>query len=506
MTRAAFVRLIRFELDTVVREPATWTIFALLAAALIWGAANGQRHVRAQEAAVARIHQREADAIAWQKTTAHRFMQPPAVTPGAPAPRTLTVPYWQDPTDVAGYMRYGLTSFAVKPPSVFGALAIGQSNVVPFYLRARLDFISPPEATYEFENPRGLGTGPFDLAFVCVDLLPLAVILLTAWRLSAERDSGALRVIASQPATGRAIVASKFGAVAIVAIPMILIATWLALALAGVPMVRPRLLAIEAIVALAIAGYAAFWIALGASIAPRLGAVASTSTLAALWIVLVFVVPAIDALALATLHPTPSRLRYLDALRSESDITDKRRDDLIRQYLAVRPAYRAGTHRIAAIPYATKQIAVQTELERRMRDRAAAFDAARVGAGRAAAALRLLSPALVLDYVLQVAAGSDAARHESFLARAREHTDRLRQFFWPRALREAAHPTAQVCHGCPAQMNFMEYDDIPRFVEDNPLIGIVRRIVPMALYLWIAVAALAFVACRASDLGALRAD
>jgi ABC-2 type transport system permease protein len=481
------VRLLRFEIDTFVREPAIWVIVALLAAAMVWGALNGQRHVQSQQAAVARIHQREADALAWQKATARRFMQP----------STLTVPYWQDPTDVAGYMRYGLTSFAVKPPSLLGALAIGQSNVVPFYLRARLDFVSPPEAAYEFENPRGLATGTFDLAFVLIYLMPLALIALAAWRLSSERDSGALRLIASQPASARAIIASKFGAVAIVSVPAVLAGTWLTLALAGVPILRPRLLVIEALVTLGIAGYAAFWIALAALIAPRTGAIATTSTLVALWMVLLFVVPAMDALALRALHPTPSRLVYLDALRRESDATDKRRDALVAAYLAARPAYKAAIDRIAAIPYATKQIAVQTELEQRLRSRTEDFDKARAGAGRTAAVLRLISPALVLDALLQAAAGSDAVRHESFLHRARQHTDRLRAFFWPRALLDAAQPAVRSCRGCPAKMSFTSFDDIPKFAEDDPLSGVVPRIGGMALYLLlIAVGAALFAAQR----------
>jgi len=486
MTRAAFLRLLRFEVESFLREPATRVITGLLFAAMLWGAMNGERHVRAQQVAIARIHLREAQAIEWQKATAHRFMQPSA----------LIVPYWQDPTDVAGYMRYGLTAFAVKPPSPLGALAIGGSNVVPFYLRARLDFVAPPEAAYEFENPRVLSLGAFDLAFVLTYLLPLGVIALTAWRLSAERDSGALRLIAAQPANARAIVAAKFGAVALATVPLALVAMWLAVALAGVPIFSVRLLSIEAIVAVAAAGYAFFWIGLAACVASRTGAITSTATLVAMWIVLVFVVPAIGALALGSLHPAPSRLQYLDVLRRESDWTDKRRDDLITAYLAARPAYAAGAHRIASIPYATKQIAVQTELERRLRDRIAEFDRARAAASRTAAVLRLLSPALVLDAALQSAAGSDAARHEVFLLRAREFTDRLRAFFWPRALKEAAQPTTTACNGCPAKMSFLEHDDIPSFVDDDPVIGVAARIGPLALHLWLFAGVTALVAGR----------
>lgn len=349
---------------------------------------------------------------------------------------------------------------------------------------------------YEFENPRGLSLGAFDLAFVLTHLLPLGLIALTAWRLSAERDSGALRLIAAQPASARAIVAAKFGAVALVTVPLALAAMWLALALARVPIFHGRLLTIQAVAALAVAGYASFWIGLAACVASRTGAIASAATLVAMWIVLVFLVPAIGALALGTLHPAPSRLQYLDVLRRESDWTDKRRDDLIKAYLAVRPAYAAGVDRIVSIPYATKQIAVQMELERRLHDRTTAFDRARAAASRRAAVLRLLSPSLVLDEVLQSAAGSDAGRQEIFLRRAREYTDRLRGFFWPRALKDAAQPTTNACNGCPAKMSFLAHDEIPKFVDDDPVMGVAARVSPLAVHLWLFAAVTALVAWR----------
>jgi ABC-2 type transport system permease protein len=447
---------------------------------------NGQRHVRAQQAAVARIHARETGAIARQKADIQRYRQP----------STIALPYWQDPTDVSGYMRYGLTAFAVKPPSALGALAIGQSNIVPFYLRARLDYISPPEAAYDFENPRALAVGSFDLAFVLVYVMPLALIVLTASRLSAERDSGALRLIAAQPASARVVVSATFAAATLVAVPIVLVTVWLALAVAGVHLLEARLLAPMMLVMSAVAAYALFWISVAALVAPRRGAVATTALLVTLWIASAFLVPALGALALNVLQPAPSRLLYLDALRWESDWTDKQRNSLVAAYLAARPAYASGVARLAEIPYATKQIAVQTELERRLHDRTVQFDQARSGAARSSRWLRLASPSLVLGAILEAAAGSDSWRQEAFLVRARQYTDQLRAFFWPRALKEAAQPTIRACSGCPAKMAFLSHDDIPKFAEDDPVAGVARRIAPQVGYLWLVAAIAAFAAWR----------
>jgi ABC-2 type transport system permease protein len=250
-----------------------------------------------------------------------------------------------------------------------------------------------------------------------------------------------------------------------------------------------------ALVALAVSGYAVFWIGLAALVAPRMGAMASTALLVTLWIGSAFLIPAMGALGLGLLHPVPSRMQYLDVLRRESDWTDKQRNGLIRSYLADRPAYAAGVNRIAEIPYATKQIAVQTELERRL-DETARFDRARADAGRTARRLQLLSPSLVLGVVLETAAGSDAARHDAFLVRAHEYTGALRSFFWPRALKEAAEPTVRACAACPAKMAFLSHDGIPKFAEDHPVTDVAGRIAPLVVYIWLLAAATALLAWR----------
>ncbi len=120
---------------------------------------------------------------------------------------------------------------------------------------------------------------------------------------------------------------------------------------------------------------------------------------------------------------------------------------------------------------------------------------ARADAGRSADVLRWLSPALVLDSVLQAAAGTDAVRHEAFLQRTRTYTDELRAFFWPRALKEAAYPST-LCEKCAGRLNFTDHDKIPRFVADSPLDGVAARTANGALYLWLLATATVFLLWR----------
>lgn len=480
--------LFRFELRLFARARITWIVFTVLFAAMTWGAVNGQQHAEEQQTTIERVRLREVTAIAEHKAAVARYSQP------APA----RLPYWQDPSDVAGYMRYGLVAFAVKPPSPLGALAVGQSKVLPFYLRAELDYIAPPDAAFDFVNPRILSLGDFDLAFVLVYLVPLALIALGASRLSAERDSGALRLLAAHTPSPRHLVMLKFGAMVAVSVPLVLLEAGLALAVAGTPLWCMPVAKLLPIIALAIAAYAVFWSGLTAVVASRMGVVASSMLLLSLWMISTFFIPAANALVLEVSHPAPSRLQYLDDLRRESNLTPAQRDAVFNTYLAAQPAYAAAAGRIEKIPYATKQIAVQIELERHLLPSTSAMATARADAGRSADMLRRLSPTLVLDSVLQAVAGTDAVRHEAFLRRTRAYTEDLRAFFWPRALKEAASPSTS-CEKCAGRLNFIDHDKIPRYVADSPLEGVAARTANGMLYLWLLAAATVFLLWRTRD-------
>jgi ABC-2 type transport system permease protein len=182
-------------------------------------------------------------------------------------------------------------------------------------------------------------------------------------------------------------------------------------------------------------------------------------------------------------------------LRRESNLYAKQRDAIFKAYLDAQPVYAAALGRLDKIPYATKQIAIQLEMERRLLPRTSALESVRTDASRSAVLLRWLSPALELDAVLQAAAGTDAARHEAFLLRTRAYTNELRAFFWPRALKEAAYPSTP-CERCAGRFNFTDHDKIPRFVADSPLDGIAMRTASSVRYLWLCAAAMVLLLWR----------
>ncbi|WP_167076311.1 DUF3526 domain-containing protein [Massilia aquatica] len=470
MTRALF----GFELAMLLKARFTWIIGALLFAALSWGAVNGQANADAQQATIDRVKVHAAAKVAKQQADVARYSRP----------FDAVLPYWQDPSDAAGYMRYGLAAYAVKPPSPLAGIAIGQSRLLPFYIKTDLDYVAPPAAAFDFINPRILSLGDFDLSFVLVYVLPLALIAIGASRLAAERDSGALRLMAAQLPSFRQLVMLKFSVAAVVCVPFTLGATVLALLVAGTPCWSMQTMDTMLLLGAALAGFTLFWVALTALVANRIGVVGSYLRLVSVWIGFTFFVPAAGALLIDMAYPAQSPLLYLDDLRRANDFKPGDRDALFVALARAEPAYASAAERVGKVSYATKQIAVQQAVERQVAERAAAAARQNELASGKAATLRWLSPAMVFDTLLQQAAGTGVERHKRFIKRTGAYTDELRAFFWPRAMAEAANP-ANACQGCAGRMNFTDHDKIPRFEADRPLDGVAGGIGGAVGYLWL---------------------
>jgi ABC-2 type transport system permease protein len=462
--------LFKLEAALLLRSRICHAVGILLLAALTLGALNGQHHAQEQAATIERIAQDVESKLAAHQAAVQRYRQP----------AEARLAYWQDPSDAAGYMRYGLHAYAVKQPWPLAGLAVGQSRLLPYYLKTDLDYVAPPAAAYDFINPRFLALGEFDLAFVLAYILPLAVIALGASRLSAERDSGALLLIAAQAPSFRNIVLLKGATLAAAVVPYTVAASALALLIAGIPLQDAG--ALPALAA-ALCAYALFWVALTTLVASRIGVVGSYLRLVSVWIVLTFLVPAGGALVIGLAAPPPSKLQFLDELRTANDLQPAERNATFAAYVAAQAPYAAAAQRLDKVPYATKQVAVQHAVERRSAQRNQAAARQQQAAGELGDIVRALSPALVMESLLQRAAGNGAERHQAFLREASAYTDRLRSFFWPRALREAAWPT-DPCPGCAGRMNFTAHADIPRFTP-APAPARVQGLAGGACYLWL---------------------
>lgn len=337
---------------------------------------------------------------------------------------------------------------AALPNAPLAALSAGQAEGYPA-AAAISPFVDPfgifDRYAIGLESPIVLAAGRFDLAFVIVTLLPLLLIAATYDFWSRDVESGSARIQLAQPTPPAALIVSRAllrGGVltgAMTAIATILLACTGPDA-GGVAMF-----------ALVVLAYGLFWIALATGI----NLIVRTSTAAALacgtaWLGLVVLLPAGLSAAVDIAAPRPSARAYANAVRAAGLEIRARNAE------AARAAARADSGRAypATLWHSRREITQRdAHLLPIHRAYAATWDRHR----NLATALRLLSPAILLQDAMDRVAGTDAARALAFQRQARRFAAVTRQlaFDWMDADR---------------LMTLADYDGgLPRFAFAEPM-------------------------------------
>ncbi|MXX61384.1 MAG: DUF3526 domain-containing protein [Holophagales bacterium] len=349
---------------------------------------------------------------------------------------------------------------AVLAPGPLTALAIGQSDLLPYYYDVN---IYTNEASFhqngEVENPLNLMVGRFDLAFAVVYLLPLLVLALSFNVLSEEREQGTLALTLSQPVSARSVVTVKLAFRALVVAGIVLGVSLLgALATGGFGSPGRLLLWSVTVVA-----YALFWFALAAWVnALGRSSAWNATVLVGAWLVLVVVLPAAINAAAGLLHPLPSRVEMVTAQREASNDAVNRRSELLARYLEDHPEMAEGV--VADEPgLGALSWAATDAVNGRLEEVAAEHDARRTEQTALVRRYRFLSPALLAQEALLDAAGTGDARFADFQSQVREFAERWREFFVPAIMADE-------------QMNAGVLADVPTFsLADGDSADLTRR-------------------------------
>ena len=468
-------RLLRHEWHALAADASLWLVFGVFAAAIAYGTYTGVRWVSFQESAVAEAQREEQERIGRHEAEIARI-----------ARERATVPAFADPRNPDAVGRGLGARYAVLPPAPLAALAIGQSDLLPYYFRMSTDAKETVLAASELENPHRLLAGRFDLAFVLVYLYPLLILALMYNVLSAEREQGTLALALSQPISVRRLVAAKVAARGLLFFVAIVPVVWLALVVVRVditaPGAAPRLLLWTG----AVIAYGLFWFAAAACVASLARSSATNAMLlAALWLVLVVLVPSMLNMTVTALYPVPSRVDMIQAMRVASDEANAEGSKLLAQYYEDHPELASGDAVQAAINVSLVRVAVATAVERRVRpvlDRyTRQIESQQVLVARA----RVLSPAILMQDALAEVAGTGIARHRSFMAQVEEYHAAWRGYFVPLIF---------------ARAQLQNFDAIPRFTFVDEAVAPVARRVATALGAllmpMLALAAFAFVRLR----------
>ncbi|TDR44882.1 ABC-2 type transport system permease protein [Tahibacter aquaticus] len=475
--------LFAWEWRCIGRNPLLWAVSGLVALAFCVGAWSGGGLQQAQQQAQQR--QAEADA-AWMRETLARVK-------AYARPAAQPAPYWQDPSDLAGFSRYQLRQHAYKPVLPLAALAVGGSDLAPSRWPVKLETPFGLEPGYDFESPRGLALGRFDLGFAIVGVLPLALIVLVALLATLERDRGMLRLIAAQAIHPRLWLGVRLLALAAWLLPLLALALSLALLLGGADLAAawPEFLAAQAL----LAAYVLFWLALAAVVLSAWpGASAALGGLLSAWLLFALGLPLLGKLAADAWLPLPSRVLYVDAQRRIDDALNQQRDSVLTRAFRADPLLAPHIDRIAGLDYATRMSFLAPVREQQLQDWPDRFAQARAARERLGQAAGLIAVPLGLESALAVLAGTDAARQARYEAQVRAYQLQLRDWFSTRIRREIAAPTPRPA-GSYARLNFTAHADIPAFAPaDEPAAARVRAVLPLLAWLLAAAALLGAIA------------
>lgn len=388
------------------------------------------------------------------------------------------VPPWSgSPMDVA--------FSSALPPAPLADFSIGQSDLLPS--TGALSLWDPDIrlfSRYEFEDPVSLALGAFDLSKAIILVLPLLMIVLSFDALSSERDAGRLGLILAQGASLRRLVWQRLlircGAVVGL---VLLLAAFALIFNRGATSIIARLPWFALWSACAVL-YSAFWFALIACIASRNRSGGSSITsLLLCWTGLTLIAPAAVTSIAEAAYPSPSRLQYLaDARRVEID-TERAEAGIARQFFTDHPDLVVDSQ--SEMPaYIRTAFFVTSTIDDATRPILKAFDDAAAHRDQTVAFLSYLSPAVVAHRAFSEFAGSSAARHRRYVARAMD-------FKAAYAKRVASYVVAG------ERLPSSEAEALPLFVHESiALRAAAIRVAPALVFMGLAAGALFLTADR----------
>jgi ABC-2 type transport system permease protein len=415
--------IIRHEWRTLRRDKTLPVIALILAAAVGYGVHNGAAWVRFQNETLRATEIEEEERLGGIKQT---ILDAKAgkVDPSG----------FSDPRSPATVGRGLGVRYARMPPAPLASLATGQSDLYPYYLKVSTEGKDTFLNNEEIEHPVHLLSGRFDLSFVVLFLYPLVILAMSYNLLSEERESGTLLIALSQPVSLSTLVCGK-----IATRFAFVFALAMGLPIAGVVAGGADLTAAGSLERLLlwiaiVAAYGAFWFALAVLVnASGKSSATNAVVLAGTWLVLVLILPAVLSVVVKVLHPVPSRVEMINAIRAASREASERGSALLGRYLEDHPELAdagVNTEDFAGISFVT-----QEEVERQVRPVLAKFDLALERQEAIVSRYRFLSPAILTQSALNDIGGTGVERYRHFLAMVDQFHETWRAWFIPRVVK-----------------------------------------------------------------------
>lgn len=468
--------IITHETRTLARAGALWAILAMLATALGFATWAGGRSVARQVQGAADATAYEEGDRARMRADTEAYAAQVAASGGTYEFATVRHSPGQGPPQGtnAGAVGAETAAYVALPPTGLAAFAIGQSDVQLNYLPVSMGTTLDMVKNIEIENPVNLQTGPLDVAFVVIFLLPIFILAMTYDLLSSEKERGTLAMILAHPVSLRELLASKIAARAAVLLGVVAGFGLLALLAVGTGLERPETwLRFAGWLAVTLL-YSVFWFALAVLVNVYGRSSATNGTiLAGAWLVLVVIVPTLVSLLATTVYPAPSRMDLIVAAREAQTANEKAMQQTLDRFYSDHMDYvPVGDQR--AMDFLTLAQANAASIEKALLPLYERFSEQTGRQEALVQRFQFASPAIMMQLALNEIAGTSTGRYQDFLQQAYRFRGEWNAYFAERFLkREPLRPD--------------DYDRFPKFrYEPEPARAVWLRLLPSALGLLVA--------------------
>lgn len=335
---------------------------------------------------------------------------------------------WTIPTSPMAVGNYHPRVAAMEPgPMAF--IATGQADLFTHYVKPTASGDDIALNFTEMTSPVQLLFGSFDLAFVIIYLLPLLIITFSYNVLSAEKESGSLRLLAAQPIGIEHWVLQKLA----------LRFFWLSVLVVGSMLVVFSVLGINPFTNVGrftgllglILAYMLFWFALAFVVNLWVGSSAKNAVaMLGLWVVFVLLVPSVLNQLGNTIYPMPSRTLMINTMRTMKAEVTERQDEILDNFLRDHPEYalndttqsRGFYHR-----YMASKKLIEQELSPVVKAYEDQLQKQQDWIGR----FKWMSPAILAQESLNRMAGTSTGDYEDFRKQVIRFADTWRTHFMP---------------------------------------------------------------------------
>lgn len=323
----------------------------------------------------------------------------------------VSVPRWTIPTSPMAVGNY-YPRVAAMQPQQLGFIATGQSDMYTSYVKPKVSGDDFALNFTEMTSPVQLLFGSFDLAFVIVYLLPLLIIAFSYNILSAEKESGSLRLLVAQPISIRRWMLQKLALRFLWLSVLVIVALVVVFLILGINFTAD-LSALMALLGLTLA-YMLFWFVLAFIVNLSVGSSARNAvSMLGLWVVLVLLVPSALNQIGNTVYPMPSRTLMINEMRAKKTEVAEKQDEILDNYLRDHPEY-ALNDTTQARNFYHRYIATQNLIKQELAPVVNSFEDQLQKQQQLLGRFKWLSPALTTQESLNKLAGTSTEDYENY--------------------------------------------------------------------------------------------